>query len=386
MGGASQRVGETYLRGVTQLVEHQRKYQRQGTRLHLGVGGEEADEQMAAEDEKQARHDGQREQYVIARKGGLAHAAAVAEPGVVADYDGHGGSHRVVHAESESARDDYDLKRCQLHGSYPAHHHRGSRKRAALKGHLQRHRPRGVGDAPDDRPSERGGEESPGILLVFLPDEEYRDDDHCRHHTRHECGYAGTCQTQLGEAPVAVDEQIVAEYVEGVASEDNPHGHACAVDGVAPLRPHVEAYDREHPHQIDDEVWPDYRQQLLGLPQAVEIEIHHSHDAHQQQGEQEVDRDGVTYQLAHAAILLTGVEGAGERSDAHGHAETGEYGHVEEIVDKRCRRKRIGAVVAHHRGVGKPHDYHAQLPHEYGESERQYRLVSLQGKRHIGER
>ncbi len=70
------------------------------------------------------------------------------------------------------------------------------------------------------------------------------------------------------------DKKIVASDVHHIGEEDNPHRHLGAVDGIGPLREHIEHRHRHHSGQIYQEIRAYERQQLLRLPQAMHIYIY----------------------------------------------------------------------------------------------------------------
>ena len=77
------------------------------------------------------------------------------------------------------------------------------------------------------------------------------------------------------------------------------------------------------------------RQQFLGLPETVEIEIKHAESSGEHEAVQHVEEQSVAQQCADVAVAFLAVEGAYERGEAVGEAEAAEDDDVEHAVDKR---------------------------------------------------
>ena len=93
---AAQSIGESYLCGVAELIQHQGKKQGDGGRKYGRVFREYAEDAAAAEyeDQRRARHE--REHYVVALPGRAPHLPSVARTGHIGDYHRYGSADTVI--------------------------------------------------------------------------------------------------------------------------------------------------------------------------------------------------------------------------------------------------------------------------------------------------
>ncbi len=244
---------------------------------------------------------------MVAGPGDAPHCPAVVASGFVGHEDGDGGADAVVDAEAEGADNDYDLEGRKVDGAYPSGHDGRKCERSRLEGHLH-------GDRYAYRPDPvyvaercaRSGE-SPAIWTVVSFDGEARDDGYRAYHAGKECAYAGSHESHFGKSAVAEDQQVVADYVEEIGREYDPHRQVGVLDAVAPLGEYVEHGHGQHAGEVDQEVWAYERQQFFRLAETVEIEIYEGHQRHDRDGEHGVEHKGGACDGAYVAMSSAGI-------------------------------------------------------------------------------
>ena len=207
--------------------------------------------------------------------------------------------------------------------------------------------------------------------------EEHREHGGRAEQSCRECAYAGACKAQLRRPEVAVDKHIVTRHIHHIGPEHYPGRQPGIVDRIAPLSQHIKEHNRQHACKHYLIVVLNQWHQMPGLPHPVEIEVHGQHYQRQQYGKGGVDAEADTNHAPYPVVLAACKHRAYERREAIGKAHACKNSDIEEVIDKRCRRKGLGGVLPHHYIVGKGHGDIAKLPYEERQGETAYAAIVL---------
>ena len=181
--------------------------------------------------------------------------------------------------------------------------------------------------------------------------------------------YAGSCKTEFGRTHMAENQSVVSDYVQQVSAKDYPHGGAAVGGSVAPLCKHVEYAYRHDASKRREIVRADERKQLIGLAEAVQVEIEQAERSCERHAVGHVQIQAVAHKCAYVMHPLLPEHGSNKGGQTVGEPQAAEYHDVEDPVDERCRCKGFCGVSPDHYIVGECSHYHAKLAHKNWQAE-----------------
>ena len=175
----------------------------------------------------------------------------------------------------------------------------------------------------------------------------------------------GAEQAEFGESAFAVDQHVVARYVQQVARDDDDHGDGRPHGSVGELLEGVEEEGREYGYRHHYVVGAYQRQEFFGLAHATEIQVENGKYGRHSGGEQRTHLESRLEQAADspAVALAFGVADKGREPERE--AEPGEHEYQGDVVHERGGGQFADPVVAYHEGVGEGDQHGPYLAYHY---------------------
>ena len=158
------------------------------------------------------------------------------------------------------------------------------------------------------------------------------------------------------------DEQPVAQDVQHVAQEHNPHRHGRVLHAVAELFVGVEHHLRQQAQHQDKQIGTHQGQQLDGLPQAWQEDIKQACQQHQQQADAQAGKESVLQPGSDVVHPALSQKRTNDGSDAVGEAHTTYNEQGNDVIHETSCSQFVRAIMSYHKRIGEPHHDGAQLP------------------------
>ena len=167
---------------------------------------------------------------------------------------------------------------------------------------------------------------------------------------------------------MSVNQYPVAEDVQDVAADEEPHGCLRVGDAVGKLLESIEEQHEDDGDEQHDVIRTHQGEQFLRLAQAMDVQVEDAHDGGQQDADKSVRPKRILQGASHGFLLALAEEASHDGGQPVGETGGKDDDEVEHVVYEAGCGQVFRAMMAYHQCVGKAEDDHAQLADDDGET------------------